>query len=53
LVAAAKFLFEATKNSFVVPNFVAVTKPFFSAPNDRNLKVKMRFLNLSVCDQNQ
>jgi len=30
LVAAAKFLVEATKNSFVVPNFVAVTKPFFS-----------------------
>jgi len=30
LVAAAKFLVEATKNSFVVPYFVAVTKPFFS-----------------------
>jgi len=29
LVAAAKFLVAATKNSFVVPNFVAVTKPFF------------------------
>jgi len=29
LVAAAKFLVEATKNSFVVPNFFAVTKPFF------------------------
>jgi len=29
LVAAAKFLVEATKNSFVV-HFVAVTKPFFS-----------------------
>jgi len=28
-VAAAKFLIEATKNSFVAPNFVAVTKPFF------------------------
>jgi len=28
-VAAAKFLVEATKNSFVFPNFVAVTKPFF------------------------
>jgi len=27
LVAAAKFL--VTKNLFVVPNFVAVTKPFF------------------------
>jgi len=30
LVAAAKFLVAATKNLFVVPNFVAVTKPFFS-----------------------
>ena len=29
LVAAAKFLVAATKISFVVPNFVAVTKPFF------------------------
>jgi len=28
-VAAAKILVEATKNSFVVPDFVAVTKPFF------------------------
>jgi len=30
LVAAAKFLVEATKKLFVIPNFVAVTKPFFS-----------------------
>jgi len=29
LVAAAKFLVAATKNLFVVPNFVAVTKHFF------------------------
>jgi len=29
LVAEAKVLVEATKNSFVVPNFVTVTKPFF------------------------
>jgi len=29
LVAAAKFLLEARKISFVVPNFVAATKPFF------------------------
>jgi len=28
LVAAAKFLVEAAKNSFGVPDFVAVTKPF-------------------------
>jgi len=30
LVSAAKILVAATKNLFVVPNFVAVTKPFFS-----------------------
>jgi len=30
LVAAAQFLVAATKKIFVVPNFVAVTKPFFS-----------------------
>jgi len=29
LFAAAKFLVAATKILFVVPNFVAVTKPFF------------------------
>ena len=29
LVAAAKFLVAPTKNVFVAPNFVAVTKPFF------------------------
>jgi len=29
LVAAAKFLVAATKILSVVPNFVAVTKPFF------------------------
>jgi len=30
LVAAAKFLVAGTKNLFVVPNFVTVTKPFYS-----------------------
>ena len=30
LVAVAKFLVAATKILSVVPNFVAVTKPFFS-----------------------
>jgi len=30
LVAAAKVLVAATKKIFVVSNFVAVTKPFFS-----------------------
>jgi len=29
LVATAKFLVATTKTLFVVPNFVAVTKPFF------------------------
>ena len=29
MVAAAEILVEATKKLFVVPNFVAVTKPFF------------------------
>jgi len=29
LVAAAKFLVASTKILFVVPNFVAVTKPYF------------------------
>jgi len=29
LVAAVKFWVAATKNLFVVPNFVAVTKPLF------------------------
>jgi len=29
LVAAAKFLVAGTKKLFAVPNFVAVTKPFF------------------------
>jgi len=29
LVAAAKFLVAATKKILVVPNFVAITKPFF------------------------
>jgi len=30
LVVAANFLVAATKKLFVVPNFVAGTKPFFS-----------------------
>jgi len=34
LVAAAKFLVAATKILFVVPNFVAVTKPFFPYENE-------------------
>jgi len=40
LVAAAKFLVAATKKIFVVPNFVAVTKPFFfrAASFDRRLR---------------
>jgi len=35
LVAAAKFLVAMTKNLFVVPNFVTVTKPFFSVKRSR------------------
>jgi len=35
LVAAAKFLVAATKKLFVVSNFVAVTKPFFSVADDK------------------
>jgi len=35
LVAAAKFLVAATKILFVVPNFVAVTKPFFPCVAER------------------
>jgi len=38
LAAEAKFLVEATKNSFVVPNFVAVTKALFPV-------LKATFLN--------
>ena len=40
LVCTAKFLVEATKNSFVVPNFVAVTKPFFSCLLALSLKIE-------------
>jgi len=36
LVAAAKFLVAAIKNLFVVPNFVAVTKPFFSVQKNNS-----------------
>jgi len=36
LVAAAKFLVAATKIFFVVPNFVAVTKPFFYVEQKKN-----------------
>jgi len=37
LVAAAKFLVAATKKIFVVPNFVAVTKPFFPCAPEFNI----------------
>jgi len=36
LVAAAKFLVAATKILFVVPNFVAVPKPFFPCERSDN-----------------
>jgi len=38
-VAAAKFLVEATKISFVVPNFADVTKPFFPCTKGREKSV--------------
>jgi len=34
LVASAKFSVAATKKLFVVPNFFAVTKPFFSVQRE-------------------
>jgi len=37
LVAATKFWVPETKNLFVVPNFVAVTKPFFPCIKTRDL----------------
>jgi len=40
LVAAAKFLIAATKKIFVVPNFVALTKPFF--PRLQNVPTKRK-----------
>jgi len=53
-VAAAKFLVKATKNSFVVPNFVAVTKPFFSVQAELSVNIarhltlpNLTLLNLS------
>jgi len=42
LVVAAKFLVTATKNLFVVPNFAAATKPFFSVWKLRTTD-KLRF----------
>jgi len=50
LVAAAKFLVAETKNLLVVPNFVAVTKPFFSVyylknkPTLKGCKIKNQHL---------
>jgi len=40
LVAAAKCLVGATKNLFVVPNFVAVAKPFLSVYRELRSKLK-------------
>ena len=38
LVAAAKFMVEVTKKLFVVSNFVAVTKLFFSVSLKRGFE---------------
>jgi len=46
LVAAAKFVVEATKNSFVVPNFVAVTKPFFFRDEEQYFMLVKSLLNI-------
>jgi len=46
LVAAAKFLVAATKKIFVGPNFIAVTKPFFSVYHKNNIFLKT--LNASL-----
>jgi len=49
LFAAAKFLVEATKSSFVAPNFDAVTKPFFPVDiSQQNLVVKKRGVRFRV-----
>jgi len=47
LVAAAKFLVAATKNLFVVPNFVAVTKPFFFRVK-KNIAASETCINYSI-----
>jgi len=44
LVAAAEFLVAATKNLFVVPNFVVVTKPFFSVHASASLVLVIIYL---------
>jgi len=46
LVAAAKFLVAATKNLFVVPNFVALPKPFFSVSRQDLLSVRLETLTV-------
>jgi len=43
-VAAAKCWVAATKNLFVVPNFVAVTKPFFSVKAHANLNMSLKMV---------
>jgi len=49
LVAAAKFLVAGTKKIFVVPNFVTVTKPFFSVHNFENaVKIKADTTEINV-----
>jgi len=49
LVAAAKFLVAATKILFVVPNFIALTKPFFSVSMLKlNMRIIMRYSSLCI-----
>jgi len=49
LVAAAKFLVAATKILFVVPNFVAATKPFFSVVLVGDLRFYSTFYKMVFC----
>jgi len=48
LFAAAKFLVEATKKSLVFPNFVAVTKAFFSVCGVKYMIFKLTYVTLRI-----
>jgi len=52
LIAAAKFLVAATKKLFVVPNFVTVTKPFFSVQSYvKRIEVRGNLFSLDIPDE--
>jgi len=52
LVEAANFLVAATKILFVVPNFVAVTKPFFFRERNPYDQIRIRFYSIISVSQN-